>query len=184
MRYLIFRNNELQRFPKEAFRSFARLVQLEFSGNSDIFVPSDSFESNTMLYDLEMANCGLMSLNTHWFKNLRFLNRLEVDLNGITELPQRIFDLPYLRTLGIAFNRIGVVDSRAFGSSLDIIERLDAENNVISAIDRRILENSPQLMDLLLNGNTCSNSNFLEVQDNLTEVMQALQGCFDNFDNL
>lgn len=184
MRYLIFRNNQIRRFPRDAFRSFPRLVNLEFSGNADIFVPSNAFEINTMLYDLEMANCGLMVLNPHWFKNLRFLNRLEVDLNGIIELPQRVFDLPYLRILGIALNRIGTLDSRAFGSSLNRIERFDAEDNLINAIDRGILENSPQLSDLLLAGNTCTSSNFINVQDQLSTVMQALQGCFNNFDNL
>ncbi|KAL7015050.1 hypothetical protein ACKWTF_016262 [Chironomus riparius] len=184
MRYLIFRNNEIRRFPRDAFRSFPRLVDLEFSGNPDIFVPSDAFETNTMMYDLEMANCGLMNLNPHWFKNLQFLNRLEVDLNGITELPQRVFDLPYLRILGITLNRIGTLDSRAFGSSLGRIERLDAEENLIHAIDRRILENSTTLSELLLAGNMCTSSNFLNVQDQLSTVMQALQGCFNNFDNL
>lgn len=159
-------------------------MDLEFSGNSDIFIPSNAFETNTMMYDLEMANCGLMSLNPHWFRNLRFLNRLEVDMNGITELPQRIFDLPYLSIIGIALNRIGTLDSRAFGSSLDRIVRLDAEDNLVHAIDRRILEGSTTLSDLLLAGNTCTSSNFINVQDQLPAVMQALQGCFNNFDNL
>lgn len=184
LRYLILRNNEIRRFPPAAFSRFTQLFQLEFSGNENTFIPSDAFDGLRLLYDLEMANCGLMDLNPHWFKGMRFLNRLEVDMNGITELPEGIFDLPYLRILGMAFNRLRVLDSRAFGAAVDTIANLDAEQNEIDAIDRRIVNNGTMLTNLLLVGNTCIDANFQDVQNNLGVVVENLQGCFSNFDNL
>lgn len=184
LRYLILRNNQIRRFPPGAFSPFANLAILELSGNRDAFVPSNAFEGLTRLLDLEMANCALHDLNTHWFRDLQFLDRLEVDMNGIIELPTGIFDLPYLRFLGIAFNRIRVLDSSAFGSSVSSLFSIDAEENEITAIDRRIIENATGLSALLLTGNSCADANFLNVQDTRDEVLENLQGCFNNFESL
>jgi Leucine-rich repeat (LRR) protein len=136
------------------------------------------------MYDLEMANCGLRSINPHWLKNFEFLGRLEVDMNTIETLPRGVFDLPYLTTLGIASNRIRVLDSRAFGSSVRSIVSLNAGQNEIDAIDRAIIQNATGLSSLTLTGNSCTDSNFIDVQDAMDQVMESLQGCFENFDNL
>lgn len=105
-------------------------------------------------------------------------------MNGISNFVHRTFDLPALQTLGFAFNNISVLHSRVFGSSVGSLVSIDATENNINAIDRRIVENSETLADFRLSGNRCANRDFGSIQDNRSEVLEGLQGCHDNFENM
>ncbi|KAL7015049.1 hypothetical protein ACKWTF_016261 [Chironomus riparius] len=179
--WLYLQNNQITRFPRNAFSSFTRLSLLEMSGNRDLFMPSDAFNGLSFLFILQMANCGINNLNHRWFDDLRDLTFLEIDSNGITELPVEIFNLPSLEHLGFAFNRVSRLDLRSFGGHAGEFVHIDAENNQINAIDRQFFVNARNLDTFLLAGNVCNNNNFIDVRQNRDNVMQILEPCFNNF---
>lgn len=179
--WLYLQNNQITRLPRYAFSSFTRLSLLEMSGNRDLFMPSDAFQGLSFLFILQMANCGIENLNHRWFDDLRDLTFLEIDSNGISELPVEIFNLPSLEHLGMAINRISRLDLRSFGGHAGEFVHIDAENNQINAIDRQFFVNARNLDTFLLAGNVCNNNNFIDVRQNRDNVMQILEPCFNNF---
>lgn len=179
--WLYLQHNQISRFPRNAFASLSNLLVLELTGNENTFIPSSSFNRLTRLYTLHLASCGIRNLNHRWFDDLRFLTHLELDSNEIEELPTEIFDLNALEYLGLAFNRLTVLDSRSFGAHLSELFRIDAEFNAINAIDRQLVVNATSLESLSLIGNECVNLNFMDVQNNMEVVLRELEGCFGNF---
>lgn len=131
-----------------------------------------------------MANCALGTLNYRWFDDLVTLTSLEVDMNGLRELPDNIFDLPTLGNLGIAYNQLTVLNSTTFGASIGSLVMIRAENNEINAIDETIFDGASQLFSLTLTGNQCTDADFIEIQENMEAVRTHLQPCFDNFNQL
>jgi Leucine-rich repeat (LRR) protein len=175
------RHNLYTTLPRNAFTAFRNLRTINLNGNRLDFLPSNAFRSLTSLNTLEIADCGLGSINYRWFDDLQNLAILEVDANGITELPNAVFDLPHLLNLGLAGNRLAELNSDAFGRSLESLVSIRAENNAIDAIDARIIDNASGLFSLALSGNVCVDVDFIEVQENIEAVREHLAGCFENF---
>jgi hypothetical protein len=61
------------------------------------------------------------------------------------------------------------------------IRTVDARHNNIDSIDPEFFDNSKQLTDFFLAGNSCSNSNFVIGSGNREATRQELDNCFRRF---
>lgn len=175
--------NQIRGFPYGTFERLTNLEELYLDRNPLTELRDESFLTLTNLRILSMANCQLSRLNGVMFYDFVNMHTLRLNDNEIEMLPEGAFhNMTSLEVLYIGNNRLGFLNATQFGGSMSSIRIINAPSNRINAVDRNILQNSPNLNNLLLPGNICIDDSFNYVQDELDAVMDALRICFDNFD--
>jgi Leucine-rich repeat (LRR) protein len=173
--------NQISFIPRNAFERMTALQTLELNGNRLGVIAPDVFEPAVFMYSLQLANTGLSSPAPQLFESLMNLAMIELDANGITELPHGLLNLPNLRVAGLSLNNLTSLDSLTFGRSLNTLVDIHATDNAINHIDPFILERTPMLDSLELINNVCIDASFIDIQQNMDVVTRELNNCFDAF---
>lgn len=184
LRILRLTENRLENLPVNAFDVLPNLVDLELNHNHFFTLPANLFTVPVNLEILQIANCGIQRLQPGLFAGLTNLVDLELGLNELDLLPQNIFDLPRLQTLGLVQNNIRSLDAAVFGRSLNSLVTVDASINRIDAVDPTIVSANSSINSLNLAINSCTDGTFLDIPNFRDQVLAALQGCVNNFNDV
>ncbi|CAG9811907.1 unnamed protein product [Chironomus riparius] len=175
--------NQIRGFPFGAFEELTSIEELYLDRNPLTELKDETFLTLSSLRVLSMAHCQLRRLNGVMFYDFVNMHTLKLNDNEIEMLPEGAFhNMTSLEVLYIGNNRINFLNATQFGGAMSSIRIINAPSNRINAIDRNLLQNSPNLNNLLLPGNICIDESFNYVQDELEAVLDALNICFDNFD--
>ncbi|XP_070497778.1 uncharacterized protein [Chironomus tepperi] len=175
--------NQIRGFPYGTFEELTNLQELYLDRNPLTELKDETFLTLQSLRILSLAHCQLTRLNGVMFYDFINMHTLRMNDNEIEMLPEGAFhNMTSLEVLYIGNNRIGSLNATHFGGSMSSIRIINAPSNRINAIDRNLIENSPNLNNLLLPGNICVDESFNYIQDDLDAVKTALNICFDNFD--
>ncbi|XP_070508952.1 uncharacterized protein [Chironomus tepperi] len=168
--------NKLQNIDSAWFESLGYLKELYLDENQisqfnpDIFRPLQSLEG------LDLGFNQFKSLRYDQFKHLKSLKSLSLGANELPDLPKKIFlPLRNLEKLWLYGNQLSIVSSEWFGVHSYLV-KLDFFYNKISAVDQRLIDNSP-IAEVDMEGNECNDQTFED-----RDVMKAnMTQCFENF---
>lgn len=131
---------------------------------------------------LHVINCGLSNLNVNWFNDMRSLEEIHLESNGIVTLPDGIFARSRrLTNVFLAGNNLTELTAAPFGTSLPALEILSLSGNAIHGIERQFFDVAENLNSLYLSDNICSNENFQMNFDGRAGVRTRLERCFRGF---
>lgn len=102
--------------------------------------------------------------------------------NEISHLPFHVFSpLPNLFNLQLTNNHLTELRVGSFNETLRNLWYLYADFNQIDGIESEVLDELQRINWLMLDGNICTQRNFLDVPNNLPQVRDELSQCINNF---
>lgn len=165
LREIHLQGNELYDLPKGLFHRLEQLLVLDLSGNqlTSHHVDNNTFAGLIRLIVLNLANNALTRIGSKTFKELYFLQILDMRNNSIGHIEDGAFlPLYNLHTLNLAENRLHTLDNRIF-NGLYVLTKLTLNNNLISIVESQAFRNCSDLKELDLSSNQ------------LAEVPEAVQ---------
>lgn len=90
-------------------------------------------------------------------------------------------NLPTLYNLDVGLNRITMIHSDSFGSTLSSLVNVYNDGNPTTSIDPDFFDNAINLNYLFLLHNECANRNFYGILFNRESIRAELADCFDGF---
>lgn len=181
LRSLDFFNNLITQVSDGLFSTLSN-VEFLMIGRNSIQMGNNPFLGLTSLRTLGLGRNGIRELNPSWFTPISQLQELFLCGNAISQL--RVGDLDALRnliTLRLNENFLNTVRIESLGPSISTLRNLQFLQNLITSFDPQIIERTPNLQILMLQGNVCINQDFLDVANQRDFVRQQLQQCFANF---
>ena len=148
------------------------IKELILSGNNLLSLKQGDLDCCRELSEFHCEYCSLKSIEPKAFDNTRKLSTLKLSVNGLVDLPERIFErlprlrtlelrgnhfqhfntskvnLKYLRYLGLGHNRLRAVDLQE-----TFVLNIGLENNEIRRIDASMFKNSHYIRQLSLQNN-------------------------------
>ncbi|XP_070497788.1 chaoptin-like [Chironomus tepperi] len=181
--YIYMPANRLQDIPEDAFASLNNLMSLDLGINPGINLPSGVFQPlRGSLQRLFLDECDISEINPLWFEGLQELRLLMLNENQIDNLQPGVFDnLPNLFTIDVGLNRLTMVHSDSFGSTLSVLTNYYNDGNPTTSIDPDFFDRAVNLNYLLVRNNECINRNFYGILMNRENVRVELADCFDGF---
>ncbi|KAG5666390.1 hypothetical protein PVAND_014419 [Polypedilum vanderplanki] len=178
----LFQNN-LRNVQENLFGRLQNLEYLDLGLNSGVEIEQRAFSSLGNLQTLLIDNSRLGRIDPEWFQGLQNLNAIFIHKNDIHSLQPGVFaSLTRLTEITMGGNPFESLNSDIFGNNLANIQRINAVNSQINAIDERIFDIAGNSLEILyLYDNECSRQNFYNVSNNLNEVQSSLEECFTNF---
>lgn len=192
--------NQIRTLPSQAFANLRNVQHLDLTGNTfdvswlpkilthtltlNLFknIPSNAFVGLGNLISLSMTYCGLTRLDPAWFTPLTNLTVLYLSNNELSWLPFGVFaPLTNLFNLMLSANHLSELRIGSFNDTARNLWYLYADYNLIDGIEDGLLDELQSLQWLMLGGNICTQSTFMDVPNNLPQVRQALRQCTDNF---
>ncbi|XP_070495732.1 leucine-rich repeat-containing protein 15-like [Chironomus tepperi] len=181
LRSLDFFNNFISQVPDGIFSTLARLEFLMI-GMNGVQLGNNPFLGLTSLRTLGLGRNGIRELNPSWFSPISQLQELFLCGNALTQLrPGDLDSLRNLITVRFNGNSLSTVSLDALGPSIATIRNLQVQQNGLTSFDPRIIENTPNLQILMLQGNVCVDQDFLDVGNQRDLVREALGVCHGNF---
>lgn len=165
LREIHLQNNELFELPRGIFHRLEQLLVLDLSRNqlTSHHIDNGTFGGLIRLIVLNLAHNALTRIDSQTFKELYFLQILDLKNNSIGHIEENSFlPLYNLHTLNLAENRLHTLDNKLF-NGLYVLSKLTLNNNLISVIETNVFKNCSDLKELDLSSNQ------------LTEVPDALQ---------
>ncbi|XP_030372403.1 toll-like receptor 7 [Scaptodrosophila lebanonensis] len=165
LRELHLQCNDLYDLPKGLLHRLEQLLVLDLSGNqlTSHHVDNNTFAGLIRLIVLNLANNALTRIGAKTFKELYFLQILDMRNNSIGHIEEGAFlPLYNLHTLNLAENRLHTLDNKIF-NGLFVLTKLTLNNNLISIVEPQSFRNCSDLKELDLSSNQ------------LTEVPDAVQ---------
>ncbi|KAJ9573592.1 hypothetical protein L9F63_009027 [Diploptera punctata] len=147
------------------FRRLEQLLVLDLSDNqlSSSHIDDGTFVGLIRLIVLNLSHNALTRIGAHTFKDLFFLQILDLRNNSIGYIEDNAFlPLYNLHTLNLAENRLHHISSLLF-NGLFVLSKLTLSNNLIMNIDPQAFRNCSDLKELDLSSNA------------LTKVPEALK---------
>lgn len=187
-------NNNLFDLPEGIFHGLEQLLIIDLSENqlTSHHINNSTFVGLIRLVVLNMGNNALTRIDQHTFKDLSFLQILDLSNNSIGHIESGTF-LPLfnLHTLNLAENRLHILNNEMF-NGLHVLSKLTLSNNLITAIESQVFHNCSDLKDLSLASNQL-NEVPLAVQDlkllktldlGENQITRIENGTFKTLDNL
>uniref|UniRef100_A0A1I8PJR2 TIR domain-containing protein n=1 Tax=Stomoxys calcitrans TaxID=35570 RepID=A0A1I8PJR2_STOCA len=165
LREIHLQGNELYDLPKGLFHRLEQLLVLDLSGNqlTSHHVDNNTFAGLIRLIVLNLANNALTRIGSKTFKELYFLQILDMRNNSIGHIEDGAFlPLYNLHTLNLAENRLHTLDNKIF-NGLYVLNKLTLNNNLVSIVEAQAFRNCSDLKELDLSSNQ------------LAEVPEAVQ---------
>ncbi|XP_008182102.1 protein toll [Acyrthosiphon pisum] len=156
-------SNRLKELPVMFFRDARKLKLLDLSKNQIENINHELLGPLINLETLDLSNNLIIKINNYSLKHLRNLKYLNLERNKITNINREALNVPKLKTLKLAYNKISnLTPNNVFSLYyLDQVETIDLSNNFINCID-------PGWVNLikLININLSSNNfTVLRIQD-------------------
>lgn len=128
-------SNSLTEIPIHFFRDAGNMTFLDLSGNQIENINHELLKPLIKLETLDLSNNLIMHINA--LKYLKNLENLNLEINRITNFKQKPFNVPKLKTLNLAHNKL---NSLTFNSIFLLqhvveVENIDLSNNHINCID-------------------------------------------------
>ncbi|XP_014488231.1 PREDICTED: uncharacterized protein LOC106751714 [Dinoponera quadriceps] len=143
----------------EVPQNLSREIQiLDLSGNRFAHLPNNAFNEVHLvnLHKLTLRECGIESIDTQAFRNLRIIIEIDLSDNNIRSLQPGIFyETHKLRVLLLNQNRLRVLENDLF-VNLTFLQKVSLSNNKLERIEERTFLNLPNLHSLALDGNNFS----------------------------
>ncbi|CAG9811906.1 unnamed protein product [Chironomus riparius] len=180
--YIYMAGNRIRDVPEDAFETLSNLMSLDLGLNPELSLTPHVFQRLQGLQRLYLDGCGISEINPLWFNGLQELRFLLMNENQIDNLQPGVFDnLPTLYTLDLGLNRITMVHSDSFGSTLSNLLHYYNDGNPTTSIDPDFFDNAVNLNYLFLLNNECANRNFYGITFNRESIRVELADCFDGF---
>ena len=179
-------------FPDNPFGGFENALFILLCNNSTLQnLPSDLFDYNPSIQNLNLANIGLSHFSDSLLSGVDTITTLSLDQNKLTEFShQKINDLAELELLSVGFNQISTLPEDLFAgisrieflsfqdnsllewpvSLLDPLidlEELHLENNALDAFDPNKL---PDGLHIYLQGNNITQSQVDLLEEKFPDV--------------
>lgn len=155
IREIHLQHNLLFELPKGLFHRLEQLLVLDLSSNqlSSHHIDDSIFTGLIRLIVLNLSNNALTRLDSKTFKDLFFLQILDLKNNSIGYVEENAFlPLYNLHTLNLAENRLHQLSSTLF-NGLFVLSKLTLNNNLINLIDDNCFKNCSDLKELDLSSN-------------------------------
>ncbi|ALC41374.1 18w [Drosophila busckii] len=155
LRELHLQHNDLFELPKGLLHRLEQLLVLDLSGNqlTSHHVDNNTFAGLIRLIVLNLSNNALTRIGAKTFKELYFLQILDMRNNSIGHIEEGAFlPLYNLHTLNLAENRLHTLDNRIF-NGLYVLTKLTLNNNLISIVESQAFRNCSDLKELDLSSN-------------------------------
>lgn len=156
-------SNHLNELPMMFFRDAGKIKILDLSKNQIKNINHELLRPLKNLENLDLSNNLIIQINNYGLRYLRNLKYLNLERNKITNIEREALNVPKLKTLKLAYNKISnLISNHSFSLHyLDQLETIDLSNNFINCID-------PSWVNLikLININLSSNNfTVLRIQD-------------------
>jgi hypothetical protein len=112
--------------------------------------------------EMKISGTKIKNVTTEAFENLIVLKYLDLSLNDISVLRQKVFHpLNFLYHLNLSFNNIFEIRDDLFQNNINLVF-LDLSNNQIAEVGQEVFkpENLPKLKEVYFENNTCVNQTF------------------------
>ncbi|XP_070492484.1 protein artichoke-like [Chironomus tepperi] len=180
LHYLSIYSNQLSTIPSNAFINSPGLTNIDFGVNRIREISPNAFTNLTNLKTLGLEYNQLTRLHSRWFDDKPVLNDIYLDFNQLTTVPVGVFSqLPSLTRLGLWGNRLRTIHRSSFGS-LDRLEFLDVDDNLINSVDENFLRETRRLIYFYFDGNICASGWFLNFANNRDKIIREFERCIRN----
>lgn len=174
--------NNIRGVEVNGFANLRNLAWLDMTANPLFTVTDSSFNGLVNIRDLYLIACELNTLRPIWFREMRILEELHIELNGITNLPNGVFEnLESLTNVYLGYNNLTQISLAPFGETAFNIEVLSLLQNQINQIEPLLFDKLENLNSIEMGGNVCSQLNLFNVRDDRITARTRLRRCFDNF---
>ncbi|XP_075216826.1 chaoptin [Lycorma delicatula] len=151
---IILTDNNINLISPRAFHGLPNLIKLDLQENDLVEFSLNAFENVTsygMPMTLNISRNQISDLFSSDTGTVLYVNTLDLSHNLISDVPTTFLQsfIESIRNLHLGYNRIGRLDSSAFGD-LGLLETLTLEHNNIVTIRKRAFSglNNLQLLDL------------------------------------
>lgn len=169
---------------ENSFKNCEKLKILSLVDNEVEELPKNSFTSLVNLKILWLHYNKLAELDEKLFVNLVNLEKLSLSGNQIQTLPDEIFaSLINLQELYLDHNKLMALEYSWFGDGVDKLKIFLFNNNQVTSIDKRIIDNNSNLMEIWARSNPCVKTRNEIIKDKEAarpNIMAALEDCFNN----
>lgn len=176
---------ELEIIDGNSFKTCKNLKKLDLRWNKIKKLPENVFASLSKLEYLGLYDNELTKLDKNSFANLTNLRELYLCNNYLKFLPDGIFaPLINLEVLFLRYNELTKLHYSWFGDTIKKLNRFNFDSNNITAIDKRIIDNNPELMVIEGTSNVCVKSEFYSIEDTekaRPNINVSLKDCFSNY---
>ncbi len=165
-------SNQFTSLPEGIFTGRTALTSITLSDNEIDSLPENTFEGLSNLTQIRLTGNDFSSLDEveDLFGGLTSLQRLYLDENELSTLPEDVFDgLTALRWLYLNENDISSLDEDLF-DGLTSLQRLYLNENDISSLDEDLFDGLTSLQWLYLNENDISS-----LDEDLFDGLTSLQ---------
>lgn len=163
-------------FPSIICNTFRNIENFYFWGDFVTEIGENSFSGCMRLRHLIISNHEIERIADNAFRNNVVLRHVAINQNYITDLPINLFtSMNTLEQVNFERNFLQVLHSETFGHQPNF-GFLQMNNNLISAFDERLIDNT-RIGSVELNRNQCA-----DISVNIRDLIRpALQRCFDNY---
>jgi len=183
LRDLDMHNNTFTELRADAFSGLSNLAYLHISYAPIQQIQAGAFRGLGNLGTLRMENCRLREPQAASFVDLINLNYLDLSNNGIDDLGNFLTVMPNLRDVSLRDNNLRTIRRSNFGT-ITSLDSLNLDYNLVSALDRNLINQATNFNSLYLTGNICASRFFASFTHSRDEYLPFLQTCFVNFDNM
>lgn len=174
--------NNLRGIEVNGFANLRNLAWLDMTANPLFSVTDSAFNGLVSIRDLFLIQCELNNLRPAWFRDMRMLEELHIELNGISNLPNGVFEnLDAITNLYLGYNNLTQITLAPFGEASFNIEVLSLTQNQVNAIEPVLWDNLENLNSIEMGGNVCNQLNLFNIQQDREMSRARLRRCFDNF---
>ncbi|CAG9811223.1 unnamed protein product [Chironomus riparius] len=170
--------NKLRSINPEWFVNLQNLKWLRLDGNQISDIPSKCFAALRNLEKLWIYENRIKSLKSDNFDGLQNLNILNLNDNEIFDLPVDVFaSLKSLDGLSLNNNKLTTIHSDSFKSVHNKFTSIYVGDNLINAIDEKLIDDISTLFHFNMTNNICSQL-YLKTRNQLKSMLKE---CFNNY---
>jgi hypothetical protein len=174
--------NNLRGIEVNGFANLRNLAWLDMTSNPLFTVSESSFNGLVNMRDLYLIACELNNPRPAWFREMRILEELHIELNGIRELPDGIFEnLDAITNIYLGYNNLTHVSLAPFGEAAFNIEVLSLLQNEVDSIEPLLFDRLENLNTIEMGGNICNQLNLFNIHLDRPLARARLRRCFDNY---
>lgn len=176
----------LEEIDENSFKNCQNLEVLFLNENKIKKISKNAFASLPKLTNLLISRNQLTELDQELFQNLPSLKDLILSENQLQTLPDGIFSsLINLEHLNLSQNRFTKLHYSWFGDTVKKLKSFHFRFNNINSMDREIINNNPDLMDVAGNLNPCISDStewhLVDTESERREIKAYLSKCSGEF---
>lgn len=149
IKYLDLFGNSIQEIP-DWFFQFKKLEHLSLKNNTLKTLPTIIFTIENLKY-LNLADNQIHEINSHYFRNLMSIEKVDISYNQITSISEEGITYPKCESLSIKGNKLEQFPTALSGAHT--LEKLDLSENKISLIEDDAFDQLENLIELDLSFN-------------------------------